>query len=122
MLNLKTQCIHPTTQKPYILNSSGGRDNSPEGMQVYNIQAPFLCFIYLPTELPLPLPYLQSSEADPRSGKGGFTHGFVVEFGSKEDRDYYVSEDKAHLGFVKWVLGEGLVQEAKVVDYEVGVY
>ncbi|MCJ1244046.1 hypothetical protein MMC30_001243 [Trapelia coarctata] len=33
MLALKTQCIHPTTQKPYVLDSSGGRDNSIEGLQ-----------------------------------------------------------------------------------------
>jgi len=34
MVALKDQCIHPTTQKPYILQSSGGRDNSEEGHQV----------------------------------------------------------------------------------------
>ncbi|KAL3480194.1 hypothetical protein BJX99DRAFT_36227 [Aspergillus californicus] len=33
MLALKENCIHPTSQKPYILSSSGGKDNSPEGMQ-----------------------------------------------------------------------------------------
>jgi len=33
MLALQTQCISPTSNKPYILESSGGRDNSPEGHQ-----------------------------------------------------------------------------------------
>ncbi|KAI9841863.1 MAG: hypothetical protein M1837_000333 [Sclerophora amabilis] len=33
MLALKEQCILPTTNKPYIKTSVGGRDNSPEGMQ-----------------------------------------------------------------------------------------
>ncbi|KAL4886587.1 hypothetical protein BJY04DRAFT_177976 [Aspergillus karnatakaensis] len=33
MLELKDICIHPTTQQPYILASSGGVDNSPEGLQ-----------------------------------------------------------------------------------------
>jgi len=33
MLNLKTECIHPETKKPYVQSSSGGRDNSPEGQQ-----------------------------------------------------------------------------------------
>jgi len=33
MLALRENCIHPTTNKPYILDSSGGRDNSPEGHQ-----------------------------------------------------------------------------------------
>lgn len=34
MLALKDACIHPTTKKPYIQTSVGGRDNSPEGHQV----------------------------------------------------------------------------------------
>jgi hypothetical protein len=34
MLALKEACIHPTTKKPYIQTSVGGRDNSPEGHQV----------------------------------------------------------------------------------------
>ncbi|KAJ5431187.1 Dimeric alpha-beta barrel [Penicillium cf. griseofulvum] len=33
MLALKDQCIHPTLQKPYIKSASGGKDNSPEGIQ-----------------------------------------------------------------------------------------
>jgi len=33
MLALRQNCIHPTTKQPYILDSSGGRDNSPEGHQ-----------------------------------------------------------------------------------------
>ncbi|KAL2819012.1 hypothetical protein BDW59DRAFT_165291 [Aspergillus cavernicola] len=33
MLALKDNCLHPTSQKPYILSSSGGKDNSPEGIQ-----------------------------------------------------------------------------------------
>ncbi|KAM0806196.1 hypothetical protein BDR22DRAFT_827981 [Usnea florida] len=31
MVDLRNQCIHPTTKKPYITSSSGGRQNSPEG-------------------------------------------------------------------------------------------
>lgn len=46
MLALKDTCIHPTTQKPYIKASSGGIDNSIEGIQVSN----FLQQICLPTE------------------------------------------------------------------------
>ncbi|RAL58764.1 hypothetical protein DID88_009179 [Monilinia fructigena] len=34
MLSLSTLCLHPESKKPYILASSGGRDNSPEGHQV----------------------------------------------------------------------------------------
>lgn len=34
MLALRTNCINPQTNKPYIITSSGGKDNSPEGAQV----------------------------------------------------------------------------------------
>lgn len=33
MLGLKQTCLHPTSQKPYVVESSGGKDNSPEGHQ-----------------------------------------------------------------------------------------
>ncbi|KAJ5178265.1 Dimeric alpha-beta barrel [Penicillium coprophilum] len=33
MLALKDNCVHPTSQKPYIKSASGGKDNSPEGIQ-----------------------------------------------------------------------------------------
>ncbi|EON64574.1 hypothetical protein W97_03807 [Coniosporium apollinis CBS 100218] len=31
MLALKNDCLHPTTNKPYVKSSIGGRNNSPEG-------------------------------------------------------------------------------------------
>lgn len=43
MLALRDNCIHPTSKKPYILDSSGGRDNSPEGHQVVPTQVPGFC-------------------------------------------------------------------------------
>ncbi|KAJ5356662.1 Dimeric alpha-beta barrel [Penicillium concentricum] len=33
MLALKDNCVHPTSQEPYIKSASGGKDNSPEGIQ-----------------------------------------------------------------------------------------
>ncbi|KAI1092997.1 dabb-domain-containing protein [Rostrohypoxylon terebratum] len=33
MLGLKEGCLHPTSQKPYIISMTGGKDNSHEGMQ-----------------------------------------------------------------------------------------
>jgi hypothetical protein len=48
------------------------------------------------------------------------THGFVVEFASVEDRDYYVTEDPAHMAFVKSI--EALVEKATVVDFNDGAY
>ncbi|KAF2432139.1 hypothetical protein EJ08DRAFT_586292 [Tothia fuscella] len=32
MLELSEKCIHPTTKKPYIRLSDGGKNNSPEGL------------------------------------------------------------------------------------------
>jgi len=84
MLVLRTTCTHPDTGKPYIVSSSGGVDNSPEGAQ------------------------------------GGFTHGFVVEFASKQDRDYYVSKDPSHQAFVK--KNSPQFDDVRVIDYEKGVY
>lgn len=54
------------------------------------------------------------------SVKHGFTHAFVVEFESEEDRDYYVKSDEAHLAFVAGV--GGLVADAQVVDFTAGQY
>jgi hypothetical protein len=50
--------------------------------------------------------------------KDPHTHGFVVEFESAEDRDYYVFKDPAHQEFVKFA-GE-VANGVKVVDYEPG--
>ncbi|KAI0975447.1 stress responsive A/B barrel domain-containing protein [Xylaria arbuscula] len=33
MLSLKDNCLHPTTQMPYIKSLTGGKDNSIEGRQ-----------------------------------------------------------------------------------------
>ncbi len=52
--------------------------------------------------------------------QGGLTHGFVVEFASAEDRDYYVSKDPAHQAFVK--KNGPRFDEVRVIDYEKGVY
>jgi len=84
MLSLKDTCLHPSSNKPYIVSSSGGVDNSPEGAQ------------------------------------GGFTHGFVVEFASREDRDHYIFEDTVHQAFVK--KNSPRFDDVRVIDYEKGVY
>jgi len=84
LLGLKDKCIHPTTKKPYILHSVGGRDNSPEGHQV-----------------------------------GGYSHGFVLHFESREDRRYYLEEDPEHLAFIKSLVD--VVQHRRIVDFEPGV-
>lgn len=42
MIGLKENCVHPVSNKPYIKASSGGADNSIEGIQVSK---------YLPREI-----------------------------------------------------------------------
>jgi len=48
------------------------------------------------------------------------THGFVLEFASKEDRDYYVKQDPSHLAFVK--KNSPQFEVVRVLDYEKGVF
>ena len=52
--------------------------------------------------------------------QGGFTHGFVCEFTSAEDRDYYVAEDPTHQDFVKTL--DGKVADVQVFDFEPGKF
>ncbi|KAJ4989299.1 hypothetical protein SVAN01_05204 [Stagonosporopsis vannaccii] len=67
-------------------------------------------------------PYIKSFSGGRNNSNEGhagpFTHGFVVEFESEEDRDYYVNEDPAHQDFVRFA-GEH-IQNVKVFDYEPG--
>ncbi|EFX03226.1 stress responsive a b barrel domain containing protein [Grosmannia clavigera kw1407] len=77
--SLKDNCIHPTTQTPYILSVKGGKDHSSEGLQ------------------------------------SGITHGFVVEFASTADRDYYIKTDPVHLAFAKSI--GAFVTKVIVVDF-----
>ncbi|KAF7553319.1 hypothetical protein G7Z17_g3718 [Cylindrodendrum hubeiense] len=56
----------------------------------------------------------------PEGLQNGITHGFVVEFSTAEDRDYYVKTDPAHQAFIKTI--GALVDKAIVVDFADGVY
>ncbi len=52
--------------------------------------------------------------------QGAFTHGFVFEFESEEDRKYYLEKDPAHLEFGRSL--EGLIENVRVVDFVPGVF
>jgi hypothetical protein len=52
--------------------------------------------------------------------QASFTHAFVAEFNSEEDRNYYVLQDPAHLAFVGSI--GAVVDMAQVVDFEPGVF
>lgn len=53
MTGLADKCVHPTSKEKYFKSYSGGKDNSPEGKQVYR---PFTSFhtalTYSPTRSP----------------------------------------------------------------------
>lgn len=34
MMALRTACVNPSSLQPYIKSLTGGKDNSPEGLQV----------------------------------------------------------------------------------------
>ncbi|KAK7183791.1 hypothetical protein DPSP01_004417 [Paraphaeosphaeria sporulosa] len=69
-------------------------------------------------------PYIKSLKAGANNSPEGvsdpYTHGFVVEFESAEDRDYYVDQDPAHTDF-KSFAGPHLAG-VKVVDFEPGKF
>ncbi|KAK0663012.1 putative stress responsive A/B barrel domain protein [Cercophora samala] len=69
-------------------------------------------------------PYIKSikggKDNSPEGLQNGITHGFVVEFSSVDDRDYYVSTDPSHLAFVQSI--GALVEKAIVVDFVDGLY
>ncbi|KAK5143279.1 hypothetical protein LTR04_001941 [Oleoguttula sp. CCFEE 6159] len=51
---------------------------------------------------------------------GGFSHGFVSEFESEEDRRYYLEEDPAHLKFVASL--KDIIQNVRVLDFVPGEF
>ncbi|PQE09137.1 stress responsive A B barrel domain-containing protein [Rutstroemia sp. NJR-2017a WRK4] len=69
-------------------------------------------------------PYILSAsggrDCSPEGHQGGFSHGFVSHFATASDRDYYLNSDEAHLAFVKKI--GPVVQNVRVVDYEMGVF
>ncbi|KAI9757461.1 MAG: hypothetical protein M1815_000987 [Lichina confinis] len=52
--------------------------------------------------------------------QNGFTHAFVVEFETEQDRTYYAKEDPAHLDYVKSVMP--VLEAITVVDFAPGVF
>ncbi|KAK4250128.1 stress responsive A/B barrel domain-containing protein [Corynascus novoguineensis] len=69
-------------------------------------------------------PYILSlkcgKDNSPEGLQNGMTHGFVVEFASAEDRDYYVTTDPVHQNFVKSI-GD-VLEKPVVLDFSDGVY
>ncbi|KAL8403443.1 hypothetical protein RB594_008630 [Gaeumannomyces avenae] len=69
-------------------------------------------------------PYIVSLKGgrdhSPEGLQHGATHGYVVEFASIEDRDYYVKTDPAHKAFVGGI--SDIVEKATVLDFTAGFY
>uniref|UniRef100_A0A093UQA2 Stress-response A/B barrel domain-containing protein n=1 Tax=Talaromyces marneffei PM1 TaxID=1077442 RepID=A0A093UQA2_TALMA len=94
MLDLKNECLHPGTSRPYIISSKGGRENSIEGSQTARLY--------------------------PSRYQNGLTHIFIIEFNNCEDRDYYVRSDPAHLLFLQ--AARSFIDKVQVVDFAAGVW
>jgi Stress responsive A/B Barrel Domain len=111
MLALKGKCISPSTGKPYIVSSRGGKENSVEGLQVrYNSSNDE------PPDLNLSIPEWST---DLRL-QSGITHVFVVEFASTADRDYYALKDPLHLEFGAFI--GTVASKAIVVDFSSNIF
>ncbi|PYI10635.1 dabb-domain-containing protein [Aspergillus sclerotiicarbonarius CBS 121057] len=69
-------------------------------------------------------PYIRSFKAgkqdSPEGMNNGITHVFVMQFENNQDREYYLTKDPAHIGFVKSI--DGLVEKIQVVDFTEGVF
>ncbi|KAK5010361.1 hypothetical protein LTR60_004983 [Cryomyces antarcticus] len=69
-------------------------------------------------------PYVKSygggRDTSPEGHQGGFSHGFVSEFESEEDRKYYLEEDPAHLKFVASL--KDIIQNVRVLDFVPGEF
>ncbi|KAL1999291.1 hypothetical protein VTN02DRAFT_4732 [Thermoascus thermophilus] len=69
-------------------------------------------------------PYLRSlvggRENSPEGLANGFTHVFVSEFESEDDRRFYLEEDPAHRALAT-SLG-GVVEQVQAVDFVPGVF
>ncbi|KAI6868207.1 hypothetical protein KC318_g18629 [Hortaea werneckii] len=76
--------------------------------------------IHPTTQKPYVKSYGGGRDNSPEGHQGGFSHGFVSEFQSEEDRKYYLEQDPAHLEFVASL--KGIVGNVRVVDFEPGKF
>jgi hypothetical protein len=106
MLELKDQCLHPTTKMPYIKLAVGGKQSSPEGLTV-SITSSFIVNLHVIL-------------IDSQFYQSGITHTFVVQFENEGDRKYYLEKDPVHLAF-KNSIG-AVVKKVQVVDFTPGVF
>lgn len=54
-----------------------------------------------------------------RQSRVASRHGFVHEFESAEDRDYYMNKNPAHLGFVART--RDMMEDVRMMGYQPGV-
>lgn len=68
-------------------------------------------------------PYILSLKGgrnnSPEAARANYSHAFVVEFRTEEDRRWYLEGDEAHLTFVRSL--DGVVDGVGIVDFEEGV-
>ena len=72
------------------------------------------------------VPYMLSMRAGQNRSWEPFsknlTHGFVLEFRSQEDLDYYLTEDPVHLAFSRDAQEKGLIEDSVVLDLKDGQF
>ncbi|KAI5371124.1 Putative stress-response A/B barrel domain-containing protein HS1/DABB1 [Septoria linicola] len=72
------------------------------------------------TNKPYVTSYSGGRDTSPEGLQGGFSHGFVSQFESEEDRKYYLEKDPAHLEFVASL--KDVIQNVRVLDFEPGKF
>ncbi|KAH6622986.1 hypothetical protein F5144DRAFT_582058 [Chaetomium tenue] len=97
-------------------------DVKPEAVKDACLKIPSLkdTCVHPTTKQPYILSLKSGKDNSPEGLQGGLTHGFVVEFASAEDRDYYVKSDPGHQDFIKSFAG--VLEKITVLDFSDGVY
>ncbi|KAH8703625.1 stress responsive A/B barrel domain-containing protein [Talaromyces proteolyticus] len=70
-------------------------------------------------------PYIVSTmggkDNSPEGLQRGYSHCFVFEFSSFEDRDYYIKHDPAHMAFGTYITGK-VEDMVMVMDFVPGIF
>lgn len=81
--------------------------------------SPLLSLLFLPSWPLLPSPHVEK-EGCIDGYQAVYTHGFVVEFETDQDRRFYLERDEAHKAFVSGV--KERIERIGVLDFEGGVF
>ncbi|OAA66822.1 Stress responsive alpha-beta barrel [Niveomyces insectorum RCEF 264] len=103
-----------------LLQFKPGADPAAVKTTCLNLLALATACVHPTTQTPYIRRVTGGHDNSPEGLQHGATHGFVVEFASAADRDYYVQSDPAHLAFVASL--KGLAEKITVVDFTPSVF